>query len=94
MATIPSPIHTRNGRQVTYLLHGQLYRGLAVSELCLDAGSLDLSHHVLQSLGFLQHLPVAATKLPQYPVRHMADGLRWVTQRPPQRLEGGRGVKG
>lgn len=47
----------------SYLLHGQLYGRLAVSEFGLDAGALDLSHHVVQPLRLLQHLPVAAAEL-------------------------------
>lgn len=33
-----------------HLLHRQLNGGFAVGELCLDAGALNLSHHILQLL--------------------------------------------
>lgn len=67
----------------TYFLHGQLYGSLAVGKFCLDARSLDLGHHVMQSLRLLQHLPVAPAKFPQHPVGHMGDALSWVTKGPP-----------
>lgn len=41
----------------------------------------------MQPLRLLQHLPVAATKLPQHPVGYMRDALSWVTEGPPQGLQ-------
>lgn len=69
-----------------HLFHGKLNGGFAVCELCLDAGALNLGHHILQLLRLLQHLPVTSSKLAQYPVSNMGDGLRRVTKRSPQCL--------
>lgn len=69
-----------------YLLHGQLNGGFAVGELCFNAGALHLSHHVLQPLRLLQHLPVASTKLAQHSVGNVRDGLCRVPQCSPKCL--------
>lgn len=69
-----------------HLFHGKLNGGFAVCELCLDAGALNLGHHILQLLRLLQHFPVTSSKLAQYPVSNMGDGLCRVTKSSPQRL--------
>lgn len=47
----------------------------------------------MQPLRLLQHLSVAATKLPQHPVGYMRDALSWVTEGPPQGLQCGKEQK-
>lgn len=70
-----------------YLLHWELERRFAVSKLHGDAGTLNLTHNIVQLLGFLQHLSVTAAKLAQDAVGHMGDAVSRIPQCTPQGLE-------
>lgn len=70
-----------------YLLHGKLERGFAIREFHSNAGALNFSHNIVQLLRLLQHLPVAAAKLPKHTVGHVGDAVCRVAQRAPQSLK-------
>lgn len=70
-----------------YLLHWKLERCFAIRELHGNAGALNFGHNIVQFLGLLQHLPVAATKLPKHTVGHVRDAVCRVAKCAPQSLK-------
>lgn len=58
-----------------YLLHRELKRCFTVRKLHCDTGALNFSHDVVQLLGLLQHLPVAATKFTKDTIGHVRNAV-------------------